>query len=122
MATITGWFDPAPKGGPLRSAAHGYLPAPGDPAVRLPGLRRGDHVTLADGRVTAVNGGPPAGLAERAEFAKLRAVHPSRALALETTPASSPPTADIQRRGDPPCPLGFRQPALIVSPPQAAKT
>src|SRR3989442_8895352 len=67
MATITGWFDPAPKGGPLRSAAHGYLPAPGDPAVRLPGLRRGDHVTLADGRVTAVNGGPPAGLAERAE-------------------------------------------------------
>src|SRR5438445_1841748 len=122
MATITGWFDPAPKGGHLRAAAHGYLPASGDPAVRLPGLRRGDHVTLADGRVTAVNGAPPAGLAERVEFAKLGAVHPSRALALETTRASSPRTADIQRVVDLVCPLGFGQRALIVSPPKAGKT
>src|SRR2546428_12671206 len=100
MATITGWFDPAPKGGRVRSAAHGYLPAPGDPAVRLPGLRRGDHVTLADGRVTAVNGGPPARLAGRAEVAELGAVHPSRALALQTPRASSPRTADTPPAGD----------------------
>jgi len=122
MATITGWFDPAPKGGHLRLAAHGYLPAPGDSAVRLPGLRRGDRVTLADGRVTAVNGVPPTALAERAEFPKLGAVHPSRALALETPRASSPRTADIQRVVDLICPLGFGQRALIVSPPKAGKT
>src|SRR6266704_5663818 len=97
MATITGWFDPAPKGGHLRLAAHGYLPAPGDSAVRLPGLRRGDRVTLADGRVTAVNGAAPTALAARAAFPKLGAVHPSRALALETPRPSSPRTADIQR-------------------------
>src|SRR5207247_827419 len=122
MASITGWFDPVPKGGPLRLAVHGYLPAPGDLAVRLPGLRRGDRVTLADGRVTAVNGVPPTALAERAEFPKLGAVHPSRALALETPRASSPRTADIQRVVDLICPLGFGQRALIVSPPKAGKT
>jgi len=69
MTTITGWYDPAPKGGHLRLAAHSYLAAAGDATVRMPGLRRGDHVTLADGRVMAVNGTPPpsAGLAERPE-------------------------------------------------------
>src|SRR6266516_3048740 len=122
MASITGWFDPVPKGGHLRLAVHGYLPAPGDPAVRLPGLRRGDRVTLVDGRVTAVNGAAPTALAERAEFPKLGAVHPSRALALETPRASSPRTADIQRVVDLICPLGFGQRALIVSPPKAGKT
>src|SRR5437667_10145903 len=122
MASITGWFDPLPKGGHLRLAVHGYLPAPGDPAVRLPGLRRGDRVTLVDGRVTAVNGVPPTALAERAEFPKLGAVHPSRALALETPRASSPRTADIQRVVDLICPLGFGQRGLIVSPPKAGKT
>src|SRR2546427_640795 len=122
MASITGWFDPAPKGGHLRLAAHGYLPAPGDSAVRPPGLRRGDRVTLADGRVTAVNGAAPTALAERAEFPKLGAVHPSRALALETPRPSSPRTADIQRVVDLVCPLGFGQRALIVSPPKAGKT
>src|SRR2546426_9388739 len=34
-------------------------PARGDPAVRLPGLRRGDLVTLENDRVTRVNGAPP---------------------------------------------------------------
>ena len=122
MATITGWYDLAPKGGHLRLAAHSYLPAPGDATIRMPGLRRGDRVTIADGRVTAVNGTPPAGLAERPEFAKLGAVHPSRPLGLETAHASSPRTAEIQRVVDLVCPLGFGQRALIVSPPKAGKT
>jgi transcription termination factor Rho len=122
MATITGWFDPTAKGGHLRFAANSYLPAPGDPAVRLPGLRRGDRVTLASGQVTSVNGAPPTALADRPEFAKLGAVHPSRPLALETARASSPRTADIQRVVDLVCPLGFGQRALIVSPPKAGKT
>src|SRR5438093_23452 len=82
LTPITGWFDPAPKGGSLRLAANSYLPARADPAVRLPGLRRGDLVTLENGRVTRVNGAPPEGLAERPEFAKLGAVHPSRPVLL----------------------------------------
>src|SRR2546425_5457389 len=65
LTPITGWFDPAPKGGSLRLAANSYLPARGDPAVRLPGLRRGDLVTLENDRVTRVNGAPPERLAER---------------------------------------------------------
>ena len=123
MPPFTGWFDPAPKGGYLRLAAHSYLPANGDLSVRLPGLRRGDLLTLEDGRVLRVNGAPPgAGLAERPEFAKLGAVHPSRPLLLETTKASGPRTAEIQRVVDLVCPFGFGQRALIVSPPKAGKT
>jgi len=122
LTPITGWFDPAPKGGSLRLAANSYLPERGDPAVRLPGLRRGDLVTLENGRVTRVNGAPPEGLAERPEFAKLGAVHPSRPLLLETAQASSPRTAEIQRVVDLVCPFGFGQRALIVSPPKAGKT
>jgi len=53
---MTGWFDPSQKGGALRLAANSYLPAKGDPAVRLPGLRRGDLIVLDNGRVTTVNG------------------------------------------------------------------
>jgi transcription termination factor Rho len=121
-SSITGWYDPTANGGHLRLAAHGYLPTPRDPAVRLPGLRRGDHVTLTDGRVMLVNGVPPAALADRAAFATLGAVHPSRPLALETPQASSPRAADIQRVVDLICPLGFGQRALIVSPPKAGKT
>jgi len=98
------------------------LPAKGDPGVRLPGLRRGDLVTLDNGRVLSVNGGPAAGLGERPDFAKLGAVHPSRPLRLETPQASSPRTAEIQRVVDLICPLGFGQRALIVSPPKAGKT
>src|SRR3989442_9496371 len=122
LPPITGWFDAAPKGGFLRLAAHSYLPAKGDAAVRLPGLRRGDRVVLENGRVTSVNGTAPDRLAERPEFAKLGAVHPSRALSLETPQASSPRTAEIQRTVDLICPLGFGQRALIVSPPKAGKT
>lgn len=123
MPPITGWFDPAPKGGFVRLAAHSYLPAKGDPSVRLPGLRRGDLVTLENGRVVSVNGAPPgAGLADRPEFAKLGAVHPARPLRLETPGASSPRTAEIQRVVDLVCPFGFGQRALIVSPPKAGKT
>ena len=122
MPPITGWFDPAPKGGALRLAANSYLPAKGDPAVRLPGLRRGDLITLENGRVTTVNGLPAAQLDGRAEFATLGAVHPSRPLTLETPRASSQRTADIQRVVDLVCPFGFGQRALIVSPPNAGKT
>jgi len=122
LPPITGWYDPTQKGGALRLAANGYLPANGDPTVRLPGLRRGDLVVLEGGRVTAVNGAAPTALADRPEFAKLGAVHPERALRLETDKASSPRTAAIQRVVDLVCPLGFGQRALIVSPPKAGKT
>jgi transcription termination factor Rho len=101
---------------------NGYLPAKGDPGVRLPGLRRGDLVVLDNGRVTSVNGGPPAALEQRPAFANLGAVHPSRPLLLECPGASGPRTAEIQRTLDLVCPLGFGQRALIVSPPKAGKT
>lgn len=122
LAPITGWFDPAQKGGFLRLAANSYLPAKGDPQVRLPGLRRGDLVVLDNGRVQTVNGMAADRMGERPEFAKLSAVHPSRPLLLETPAASSPRTADIQRIVDLVCPFGFGQRALIVSPPKAGKT
>ena len=123
MPPITGWFDPAPKGGFLRLAANSYLPAKGDLPVRLAGLRRGDLLALENGRLVSVNGAPAsASLAERPEFAQLGAVHPSRPLGLETPRASSPRTADIQRVVDLVCPFGFGQRALIVSPPKAGKT
>jgi len=122
MASITGWYDPTPKGGAVRLAAHSYLPGPGDPPVRLPGLRRGDLVRLEGGCVRSVNGLPPEQAAERPEFSKLGAVHPSRPLKLETPKASSARTAEIHRVVDLVCPLGFGQRALIVSPPKAGKT
>jgi transcription termination factor Rho len=122
MPPLTGWFDPSPKGGALRLAANSYLPAKGDPAVHLPGLRRGDLLTLDNGRVTTVNGLPIAQLDGRPEFASLGAVHPSRPLTLETSRASSPRTAETQRVVDLICPFGFGQRALIVSPPKAGKT
>jgi transcription termination factor Rho len=123
LPPITGWFDPAPKGGFLRLAANSYLAAKGDPPVRLPGLRRGDLLTLENGRVLGVNGAPPGpALADRPEFAQLGAVHPSRPLSLETAGASGPRTAEIQRVVDLVCPFGFGQRALIVSPPKAGKT
>jgi len=122
MPQITGWFDPSPKGGFLRLAAHSYLPAKGDPQVRLPGLRRGDLIVLEDGRVTTVNGLPAAPLDGRPQFADLGAVHPNRPLTLETARASSPRTAETQRVVDLICPFGFGQRALIVSPPKAGKT
>src|SRR6266704_6378112 len=96
LPSTTGWFDPTSNGGALRLAAHSYLPAKGDPAVRLPGLRRGDLVALENGRVVQVNGAAPAGLVDRPAFANLGAVHPSRPLRLETPNASSPRTAEIQ--------------------------
>jgi transcription termination factor Rho len=122
MPPLTGWFDPAPKGGHLRLAANSYLPAKGDPAVRLPGLRRGDLIVLENGRVTTVNGLPAGQLDGRPEFTSLGAVHPNRPLTLETPRASSPRTAETQRVVDLICPFGFGQRALIVSPPKAGKT
>src|SRR5216110_2354034 len=122
MPPMTGWYDPSPKGGALRLAVNSYLPAKGDPAVRMPGLRRGDLVVLDNGRVTTVNGLPASQLDGRPDFASLGAVHPSRPLRLETPGASSPRTADIQRVVDLVCPFGFGQRALIVSPPKAGKT
>src|SRR6266576_2031490 len=122
MPPMTGWFDPSPKGGALRVAANSYLPAKGDPSVRLPGLRRGDLIVLDNGRVTTVNGEPACQLDGRADFANLGAVHPNRPLTLETPNASSPRTAETQRVVDLICPFGFGQRALIVSPPKAGKT
>jgi transcription termination factor Rho len=122
MPPLIGWFDPTSHGGALRLAANSYLPAKGDTGVRLPGLRRGDLVTLENGRVATVNGVSPATLADRPEFAKLGAVHPSRPLRLETSQASSARTAETQRVVDLICPFGFGQRALIVSPPKAGKT
>jgi len=122
MPPLTGWFDPSPKGGYLRLAANSYLPAKGDPAVRLPGLRRGDLISLENGRVTTVNGLPAAPLDGRPDFASLGAVHPNRPLTLETPRPSSPRTAETQRVVDLICPFGFGQRALIVSPPKAGKT
>jgi transcription termination factor Rho len=119
---MTGWYDPSPKGGALRLAANSYLPAKGDPPVRLPGLRRGDLIVLDNGRVMTVNGLPASQLDGRPDFASLGAVHPNRPLTLETPRASSPRTADIQRVVDLICPFGFGQRALIVSPPKAGKT
>src|SRR5438034_9589003 len=122
MPPMTGWFDPSQKGGALRLAANSYLPAKGDPAVRLPGLRRGDLIVLDNGRVTTVNGEPAGQLDGRPDFANLGAVHPNRPLTLETPKASSPRTAETQRVVDLICPFGFGQRALIVSPPKAGKT
>src|SRR6266536_850633 len=122
MPPITGWFDPSQKGGALRLAANSYLPAKGDPPVRLPGLRRGDLIVLDNGRVTTVNGEPAGQLDGRPDFANLGAVHPNRPLTLETPNASSPRTAETQRVVDLICPFGFGQRALIVSPPKAGKT
>src|SRR6266496_2760789 len=122
MPPITGWFDPSQKGGALRLAANSYLPAKGDPPVRLPGLRRGDLIVLDNGRVTTVNGEPAGQLDGRPDFANLGAVHPNRPLTLETSHASSPRTAETQRVVDLICPFGFGQRALIVSPPKAGKT
>jgi transcription termination factor Rho len=79
-------------------------------------------LVLEHGRVTSVNGLPPERLAERPEFAKLSAVHPSRPLRLETAAPSGPRMGDIQRVLDLICPFGFGQRALIVSPPKAGKT
>ena len=122
MPSITGWFDPAPKGGFLRLAGNSYLPSKGDPQVRLPGLRRGDLLVMDNGRVATVNGMPAAQLDGRPEFSKLGAVHPNRPLTLETPTPSSPRTADTQRVIDLVSPFGFGQRALIVSPPKAGKT
>src|SRR3989442_5511468 len=119
---ITGCFAPAHNGGSLRLAAHSYLPAKGDPPVRLPGLRRGDLVMLEGGRVQQVNGLPAEAAAERLEFAALGAVPPSGPLRLETDQASGRGTDETQRVVDLVCPLGFGQRALIVSPPKAGKT
>jgi transcription termination factor Rho len=119
---ITGWYAPSAKGGSLRLAANSYLPARGDPIVRMPGLRSGDLVAMENGRVIRVNDGPPETARDRPEFGKLGAVHPSRPLLLETPKASSQRTAEIQRVIDLICPFGFGQRALLVSPPKAGKT
>src|SRR5689334_16522230 len=88
----------------------------------MPGLRRGDLIVFDQGRVQSVNGLPPERAADRPEFSKLGAVHPSRPLTMETASPSSQRTGEIQRVIDLLCPLGFGQRALIVSPPKAGKT
>ena len=80
MPSITGWYDPTPRGGALRLAAQSYLPGARDPGLSLQGLRRGDLVVLEDGRVRSVNGLPPENLEARPEFTSLGALHPARLL------------------------------------------
>src|SRR5256885_10059537 len=110
LPPITGWFDPTSNGGAVRLPANSYLPAKGDLGVRLPGLRRGDLVTLENGRVASVDGAPPGRLDDRPEFAKLRPVHPAPPLRVQSPRASSPRTAETQRVGDLILPFGFGQP------------
>src|SRR5258708_35441184 len=69
MPPIIGWFDPTANGGAVRRAANSYLPAKGDPGVRLAGLRRGDLVAVEDGRGGRVNGAGPAPPGRRPECA-----------------------------------------------------
>src|SRR5205814_1737107 len=78
MPSITGWYDPTPRGGALRLAANSYLASERDPGVRHPGLRKGDVVVLEDGRVRSVNGLAPETIAARPEFASLGAVPAAR--------------------------------------------
>src|SRR5216684_2052732 len=122
MPLITGWFDPSPKGGALRVAANSYLPAKGDPSVRLPGLRRGDLIVLDNGRVTKVNGEQAGQLDGRPDFANLGAAHPNRPLTIQPPKASSARAAETQRVVDLICPFGFGQRALIVSPVKSGNT
>ena len=87
MPSITGWYDPTPRGGALRLAANSYLPGANDPGVRLAGLRKGDLVVLEDGRVKSVNGLPPETLATRPEFAD--GIHPDGHGGLHVPPAGA---------------------------------
>src|SRR2546429_1879522 len=103
MPPITGWFDPTSNGGAVRLAANSYLPAKGDPGVRLPGLRRGDPVTPENGQVARVNGAPPARPVDRPQFAQLGAVHPARPLVPQSPRASNPRTAETPRVVHPVC-------------------
>src|SRR5256886_5371548 len=103
MPPITGWFDPTSNGGAVRLAANSYLPAKGDPGVRLPGLRRGDLVTLENGKGASVNGAPPPPPVDRPQVAKPRAGHPPPPPALQSPRPASPPTARTQRAGHPIC-------------------
>src|SRR5258708_36984881 len=77
MPPIIGWFDPTANGGAVRRAANSYLPAKGDPGVRLAGLRRGDLVAVGDGQVAGVNGAAPARLAAPPELGPPGAVPPA---------------------------------------------
>ncbi|MDT0200984.1 transcription termination factor Rho [Nocardioides sp. AE5] len=115
----------------------GYLAGPDDvyvslSMVRKHGLRRGDAVVgqvrqPREGerrekfnpmvRIDAVNGADPEAMAERADFDKLTAVHPSERLRMETT------ASDVTGRLiDLAAPLGKGQRALVVSPARAGKT
>src|SRR5260370_33972925 len=68
MPPIIGWFDPTANGGAARRPANSYLPAKGDPGVRLAGLRRGHLVSLEDARGASVDGAAAPPRAERARW------------------------------------------------------
>src|SRR2546427_7369545 len=71
-------------------------------------------------RSLSVNGGPPAGLSERPDFANLGAVHPSRPLRLETPQASSPRseehTSELQSQSNLVCRLLLEKKKKTMSP------
>src|SRR5256714_6167000 len=105
MPPITGWFDPTSNGGAVRLAANSYLPAKGDAGVRLPGLRRGDSVTMENGGVTSVNGLPPTPLTQRPDSPRPGPLHHSPPLHPGPPPPPSPRPPAINRASALICPL-----------------
>lgn len=102
--------------------ADGYLPGPDDVPVPLKlvrehGLRRGDTVTMQDGKVLRVNGQDPRYARSRPAFADLVPLYPNERLRLETEPHHL-----TTRVADLVMPVGKGQRALIVAPPKAGKT
>src|SRR2546430_4278717 len=105
MPPITGWFDPTSNGGAVRLAANSYLPAKGDPGVRLPGLRRGDLLTLENGKGASGDGAPPPPPGDRPPVAQPRAGPPPRPPRLQAPPASRPRPPGTQRVPGPSLPV-----------------
>jgi transcription termination factor Rho len=119
-APLVGVFDYAGNNGVLRTS--GYLPGPGDPRItpqqiRRHGLRRGDLVEVAGGRIERINGRAPGDVTGRPHFADLTPIHPKERLRLETDPGRL-----ATRMIDLLAPVGKGQRGLIVAPPKTGKT
>ncbi|MET0398849.1 MAG: transcription termination factor Rho [Longimicrobiaceae bacterium] len=123
----------------LRSGAHGYQTADGDPfvpqsVIRRLGLRTGDRIVgevgTAPGRgkspplesVRSVNGLPPEQARGRPEFNSLPATYPDERLTLEHAVEGRAKRDPTPRIIDLIAPLGKGQRALIVAPSRAGKT
>ena len=125
------------SGGFIRRSDAAYLPTPADikvteQVVRRFGLRSGDEVdgeirgqggrggTLE--KVSTINGRPAASIAQRPEFTRLGATHPSDMLRLECNLVRLGQVDQTNRVIDLVSPLGKGQRALIVAPAKAGKT